>query len=148
MTIHTKYYGDIEYQREDLFFFPDGLFGFSELNDYLPLCMNEEDDAVLLLQSTENPEVAFVVINPLFLCPDYSPSLTPEELSYLGVKNPEELSYFSICVLQNPYSESTVNLKCPIVVNPITHKGLQVIMEHSPYEYRHKLSSFSAIQPR
>lgn len=145
MTIHTNYYGDIEYQKEDLFFFPDGLFGFSDLKYYLPLCMNEEDDAALLLQSTENPEISFVVINPLFLCPDYSPILTPEELSYLEVTDCEELSYFSICVLQNPYSESTVNLKCPLVINPITHKGLQVIMEHCPYEYRHTLSSFPSI---
>lgn len=142
MMIHTRYYGDVEYEETDLFFFPDGLFGFSELKYYLPLCMNEEDDSMLLFQSTEQPEIAFVVINPVFLCPDYSPKLTPQELSYLEVSDSEELSYFAICVLRDSYQESTVNLKCPIAVNPATHKGLQVILENSSYDYRHKLASF------
>lgn len=146
MIIHTKYYGDIEYVKEDLFFFPDGLFGFPELKYYLPLCLNEEDDALLLLQSTENPEIAFVVINPVFLCSDYTPRLAPHELSYLGVSDCEELSYFTICVLKDSYQESTVNLKCPIAVNPTTHKGLQVIMESCPYGYRHNLSSFASME--
>lgn len=144
MIIHTNYYGDIEYRKEDLFFFPDGLFGFSELKYYLPLCMNEEDDALILLQSTENPEIAFIVINPVFLCSDYTPKLTPQELSYLDVSDSEELSYFAICVLKNPYQESIVNLKCPIAINPATHKGLQIIMENCSYDYRHKLSSFAS----
>lgn len=148
MIIQTNYYGDIEYQKEDLFFFPDGLFGFPTLNYFLPLCMNEEDDALLLLQSTEQPEIAFVTINPVFLCADYLPALTEEELSYLEVSSYEELSYFSICVLKNPYSESTVNLKCPIVINPVTHKGLQIIMENTSYEYRQKLSSFPSFGDR
>lgn len=146
MIVHTKYYGDLEYTKEDLFFFPDGLFGFTELKYYLPLCMNEEDDAFLLLQSTEEPEIAFIVINPVFLCPDYAPNLTSQELSYLEVADCEELSYFSICVLKTPYTESTVNLKCPIAINPTTHKGLQVIMENCPYGYRHKLSSFASME--
>lgn len=146
MIIHTKYYGDVEYRKEDLFFFPDGLFGFPELRHYLPLCMNEEDDALLLLQAIENPELAFVTINPVFLCSDYAPKLTAQELSYLGVSDCEELSYFCICVLRDSYLESTVNLKCPIAINPNTHKGLQIIMEDCPYDYRHRLSSFMSVR--
>ena len=81
MQLHTKDYGVIDYEEKDLFHFPDGLFGFSEVQHYLPLCLNEEEDStILLLQGVENPDVAFVVINPFSLDPDYAPTLPTKSL--------------------------------------------------------------------
>ncbi|MCC8024771.1 MAG: flagellar assembly protein FliW [Clostridium sp.] len=145
MTIQTDYYGAVEYEEADLVVFEDGLFGFHNLTCYLPLCLNEDEDTMILLVSVEKPEVAFVLINPLILCPDYSPNLSPEELSCLGVSDSGELSYYAICVVKRDYLENTVNLKCPLAINPDTRKGLQVILEHSPYGFRHPFRSFSSI---
>ena len=145
MTIHTEYYGEIEYENKDLITFTDGLFGFQELKKYLPLYLNDEDDSVILMQSVEQPEIAFVTMNPLYLCPDYSPNLTPEELSYLSVSDSNDLSYYVICVMKDDYLENTVNLKCPLAINPQTRVGMQLILEGSPYGFSHKLSSFPAI---
>ena len=36
MKIDTKYYGEIDYTKDELVVFPDGLFGFSQYHDYLP----------------------------------------------------------------------------------------------------------------
>ena len=99
----------------------------------------------LLFQSVERPEVAFVLINPTCLLPDYSPSLTPEELAFLEVEDSGELSYFVICVIHDNYLDNTVNLKCPLSINPTTRIGMQIIMEQSPYGFRHKLSSFPGL---
>ena len=145
MTIQTDYYGLIDYKEEDLIILPEGLFGFPDLKRYLPLMMDEDDDSMLLFQSVERPEVAFVLINPTFLLPDYSPSLTPEELAFLEVEDSGELSYFVICVIHDNYLDSTVNLKCPLSINPTTRIGMQIIMEQSPYGFRHKLSSFPGL---
>ena len=100
---------------------------------------------MLLLQSVEECKVGFVLINPFLLCPDYSPELTPEELACLGVQDSGELSYYSICVVRDNYLENTVNLKSPLVINPQTRHGIQVILENSPYEYRHELRSFPTV---
>lgn len=145
MKVQTDYYGEVEYEEDDLITLPDGLFGFPDLRYYLPLCLNEEDDFMLLLQSTEKPEVAFIIINPLLLCPDYNPALTPEELSCMGVTDSGELSYYVICVIKDNYLENTVNLKCPLAINPQTKKAMQVILENSSYGFRHKLGSFPAL---
>ncbi|MGL5436387.1 MAG: flagellar assembly protein FliW [Lachnospiraceae bacterium] len=147
MTIQTDFYGEVEYTENDLITIPDGLFGFSELRSYLPLLLSEDtgDDSIILLQSTERAEVAFVLINSGYLDPAYAPLLTPEELSYLGVCDSGELSYYSICVIRDNYLENTVNLKSPIAVNPHTRKATQVILAGSEYGYRHSLSSFPAI---
>lgn len=144
MTIQTDY-GAVEYEKDDLVIFSDGLFGFSKLTQYLLLNLNEEDDSMLLLKSVEEQRVEFVLINPFLLCPDYDPQLTPEELACLGVNDSEELSYYTICVVRENYLENTVNLKCPLVINPQTRHGIQIILENSPYGYRHELRSFSTV---
>lgn len=146
MTIETDY-GTVEYSPEDLIVFTDGLFGFLKLTRYLLLRINEEegDDSILLMLSVEDPNVVFVLINPFFLCPDYSPVLTPEELACLEVTDSGELSYYTICVVRNDYLENTVNLKCPLAINPKTRCGIQIILENTSYEYVHKLGSFPSV---
>ncbi len=49
MKIDTKYYGEIDYTKDELVVFPDGLFGFSQYHDYLPLSMEEDDSSLLIL---------------------------------------------------------------------------------------------------
>ena len=145
MTIQTDY-GAVEYSPEDLITFSDGIFGFPKLTDYLLLRMGEgDDDSILLMLSVEDPNVVFVLINPFFLCPDYSPSLAPQELDCLDVKDSGELSYYAICVVRDEYLEKTVNLKCPLAINPQTRCGIQLILENGSYEYCHRLGDFPSV---
>ena len=92
MKIQTDYFGEVEYDQEDLVTISGGFFGFSDLTYYLPICLSEDEGSLLLMQSTEQPDVAFVVINPAFLSPDYSPILSQEELACLDVSDSGELS--------------------------------------------------------
>ena len=146
LTLDTKDYGLVEYEESDLLDFPDGIFGFTELKKYIPLVLDEnEDNTILLLQSIENPDIAFVVLNPFTLDPDYNPILTPEELSYLGVNSENDLSYYVISVLHNDYLKTTVNMKAPIVINPDRRIGMQVILSNTDYEFRKPLSDFDTV---
>lgn len=142
MNIRTDYFGEIEYKEDDLITVKDGFFGFPELSLFLPLLFEENDDSLLLIQSAEKPEIAFVVISPTALIPEYAPILSKEELDALGVEDSSELCYYAICVIKNNYLEDTVNLKCPLAIHPKTRLARQVILEGQPYGYRHKLSSF------
>ena len=142
MNLIATDYGDIQYEKEDLILFPDGLFGFSELTEYLLICLDEEDSSLLVLQSVQKPEISFAVMNPVLLCPDYSPVLTPEELFSMEVKDSGELSYYVICVVKENLYDSMVNLKCPLTINPETLKGMQVILEGSQYQFRHRIGDF------
>ena len=99
MKTQTDYYGEIEYNLSDLIVVADGFFGFPELKQFLPLRLDEDNDSLLLMQSVENSQVAFVVIAPTILCPDYSPVLTEEDLSALDTQDCNELSYYAVCVI-------------------------------------------------
>ena len=94
MTIETDY-GTVDYEEENLITFVDGLFGFPALKRYLFLSLDENDDSMLMMQSVEDVSVGFALVNPYVLYPDYSPELTPEELSCLKVTDKGELSYYS-----------------------------------------------------
>ena len=84
--------------------------------------------------------LALAVLDPFTLKPDYAPELERGELKAFGVKEAGELGFYVLCAVKNPVSESTVNLKCPLVVHPETREARQIIMER--YEMRHPLAEF------
>lgn len=49
-----------------------------------------------------------------------------------------------LCVVKNPVSTSTVNMKCPVAINDETQTGAQVILDTDEYGMRHLLSEFQA----
>lgn len=144
MKLSTKYFGEIDYSAEDVLRFPKGLFAFEEETEFLLLPFSGSDGTLLCLQSLTTPQLAFVAMNPFSLDGSYAPVLQPEELEELGVGDSTELCYYVLCAVKNPVSTSTVNLKCPVVINDETRKCLQVILEGDRYGMRHLLAEFEA----
>ena len=144
MKLTTKYFGEINYSEEDVLHFPRGIFAFEEEREFLLLPFSGSDGTLLCLQSLTTPQLAFVVMNPFTMDPAYTPVLQPEELSDMGVEESTELCYYVLCVVKNPVSTSTVNMKCPVVINDQTRIATQVILEGGEYGMRHLLSEFQA----
>lgn len=142
LKLQTKYFGEIEYGPEDVIRFPAGLFGFEDEQNFLILPFEGSDGNLLCMQSVGTPALAFVIMNPFSLLPDYMPVLREAELRQFGVKDVQELGYYVLCVVKNPVSSSTVNLKCPVVINQETRVARQVIMETDAYGMRHPLAEF------
>lgn len=142
MELNTKYFGPVSYTDEDLLHFPQGLFGFEEEKTFLLIPFDGDDSALLCLQSTATPALAFVVMNPFSLDGNYAPILQPDELRIMGVGSSQDLCYYVLCVVRDPVSASTVNLKCPVVINEDTREAMQVILETPAFHMRHLLSEF------
>lgn len=141
LKLQTKYFGEIEYEAKDVIRFPAGIIGFEEEQAFLLLPFDGGGGGMLCLQSAQTPALAFVVLDPFALLPDYTPELEPAELRQFGVTDVGELGFYVLCAVKNPVSASTVNLKCPLVIHPETREARQVIMER--YEMRHPLAEFS-----
>lgn len=144
MQLQTKYFGSIIYEAEDVLDFPEGLFAFEDERQYLLLPFAGSDGSMLCLQSVATPALAFVVMNPYSLDPGYDPQLRAEELGVLGAEKDSPLYVYTLCAVKSPVSDSTVNLRCPVVINPETNRAVQVILEMGDYHMRHLLSEFSA----
>ena len=142
MRLDTKYFGNITYDPEDVLEFPNGLFGFEQEKQFLLLPFSGSQGNMLCLQSISAPSPAFILMNPFSLKPDYAPLLSREELQLMGVTHSHELCYYVMCVVREPVGESTVNLRCPVVVNPDLRRACQVILEGDVYHMRHRLDEF------
>ncbi len=142
MKIQTKYFGTIHCQADECLTFPTGLFGFEEERQFVLLPFEGGIDALLCLQSVQTPALAFIVMDPFALRPDYQPMLRPQELAALDAPDNEQLCYYVLCAVKKPVSSSTVNLKCPIAVNPHTLTAYQIVLEADCYGMRHSLEEF------
>lgn len=147
MKLQTKYFGEISYEEGDIITFPSGLFGFEEEHTFLLLPFEGSAGTLLCFQSVTTPALAFVVMDPFALRPDYAPELQPGELKSLGVEDSQDLGFYVLCVVKKPVSDSTVNLKCPVAIHPETRVAQQVILETDAYEMRHPLSEFKEGAP-
>ncbi len=141
MKLQTKYFGEIEYDADDILTFPNGLYGFDNEREFLLIPFEGSHCTLLSLQSRMTPGLAFILMDPFALKPDYLPVLQKPELSALGVRDSGDLCYYVMCVVKEPTLDSTVNLKCPVAINPTTRVSAQVILETNQYEMRHLLSS-------
>ncbi len=142
MKLQTKYFGEIDYEAEDVITFPVGPFSFEEEHEFLILPFDGGAGSLLCFQSVHTPALAFVAMDPFALLPSYEPVLQPHELKELGAADSQELGFYVLCVVKKPVSDSTVNLKCPVAVHPESRVARQVILETDDYEMRHPLAEF------
>ncbi|MFR3730913.1 flagellar assembly protein FliW [Lacrimispora sp.] len=143
MEIKTQYFGTITCSEQEIIYFPEGLFGFTELKEYIPLAFEDNSDALISLQSLEDPTVSFILMNPFQLYTDYSPILSDEDKRLLDASyNEDNISYYVICVIHESMEDSTVNLKSPIAVNTNTRRARQIILDNALYKFRHPIKDF------
>ena len=141
MKTKTRYFGEIDYTGDEVITLPKGLFGFEEEQKFLLLPFSDAG-TLFSFQSVKTPELAFTLMHPFSLHAGYAPVLQAEELKTLNAEKSEELYYYVMCTVKEPVTECTVNMKCPLAINPDTHSGMQVILEDDAWEMRHKLSEF------
>ncbi|NLW55555.1 MAG: flagellar assembly protein FliW [Firmicutes bacterium] len=138
MKIKTKFYEEIEISEEEMIHFPEGLPGFETEKRFVYL--HPEDTVFGCLQSCQTPEVAFIVISPFRLCPDYDLVLDEEKVALLGLAKPEDALILAIVTIPpGQPDQATVNLQAPLVINLPAKKGLQVILSDSGYPLRFQL---------
>lgn len=142
MRLQTKYFGEIEYNKEDVLVFTNGLFGFEDEKEFLLLPFEGSSETLLCFQSIQTSQLAFIAMNPFSVNPAYTPVLSDEELRQMEVSHSKELCYYVLCVVKDPIAESTLNFKCPVVVNPDTSRAAQVILNTDQYHMRHRLDEF------
>ncbi len=143
MRTDTTYFGEVDYDEEELIHFPRGLYGFEDETDFLLIDFGE-DSGLLSLQSVRTPQLSFVLMHPFSLAPEYTPVLQPEELKALEAERSEDLYYYVLCAVKEPVPESTVNMQCPVAINPDTRQAMQVILENGAWHMRHRLADLAA----
>lgn len=139
MKISNKYFGEIEYAAEEKLRFSEGLFGFEEQKEFLPIPFEAGSDALICLQSLEDEDLSFVLLNPFLFFVDYDPKISETDRTAIGSPKDEDISYYVIGVIREQVGDSTVNLKAPVAVNAKTRDARQIILDDPAYTFRHSL---------
>lgn len=144
MNISTKYFDDVSISEQDIIYFKEGIFGFENFKKYIIIEFESGSDNLLCLQSIDDEELAFVLMNPFNLMSEYKPQLSDSDIEDLDIdENTEGVLYYVICVVKDSISESTVNMKCPIVINPKSKMAKQIILDSEEYSFKHELKQFT-----
>jgi flagellar assembly factor FliW len=120
--------------------FPAGLPGFPQAHQFALAPWGPAGSPFLLLSSTDDPEVGFVVVPPWVFYPDFEFELDTATAERLGLNEAEDAVVFAVVTLRERPEESTLNLLGPIVVNRFTHEAAQVVLASAGYSVRAPLA--------
>ena len=140
MIVNTKYFGEMNVTDDDKILFPEPLPGFEHLSEFILIRFYDDSDSILCLQSVDDSDLAFVIMNPFYIVKNYSPALSAEDRITIKAEEKTPLSFYAIAVVHDDWNDSTVNLKCPIVINTENGLAKQLIMDDSAgYSMRHPI---------
>lgn len=118
-------FGDLEVPSDSVVEIEGGMIGFPKETRYVLL---EYNPPFSWLHSVENPDLAFVVINASDVG-DYYVSRLPLAGFELSTGEIKDLSAINVVAVRPNPADSTINLKAPVIVNVVSRKGKQIILE-------------------
>jgi len=137
MKINTRHFGEIEIEDEKIVDFPEGIPGFEHVRKFVLLSNIDEDSPFRWLQCVDDPSLAFAVIDPRTIKPDYTVDVDDSEIEILNIENCDDVVILSIVVVPEDITRMTANLKAPIIINSANMTGKQVIMDKCDYPVRY-----------
>ncbi len=139
MQLETTRFGTIDYDDQSVITFTQPIIGFQEYRRYIFIDGPPESN-LIWLQSIDSGELAFILMDPRYVVPDYSYKLGQHELSELAVTVEDELDVFTLVVVPQDPSQVRTNLKAPVLINPKQRLAKQTILEKSSYPVQFILS--------
>jgi len=137
VKLMTKAYGLIDVDERQKIIFPQGLFGFENLRDYVLL--DAEQQPFYWLQSMDMEHVAFVLINPFVFRPDYEVNIPNEDMAEINIHSPEKALIFSIVTIPADGKNITANLQGPLIINRDNRTGKQVVLSDDRWNTKHDI---------
>ena len=139
MTIETRLFGTVTIEDEKLIVFPDWIIGFPYMKKFVLIRDEENEEAAIMwLQSMEEPQFAMPVVEPHLVVKGYNPVVDDEHLLPLGGLKEENTYSLVTITVPAKIEKMTANLKAPIVINMENNRAVQLIVEDE-YEVKHPI---------
>jgi flagellar assembly factor FliW len=117
--------------------FADGLPGFEGARQFV-LVTSAAIEPFTIIQGTGEGGPSFVAIDPHRVAPGFRPVLEAADRARLGEPGNGPFLWLAL-VTARPRTNATVNLRAPLVINPASMRGIQVVPAESPYTIDHPL---------
>jgi flagellar assembly factor FliW len=146
MILETTRFGTLDVDPDSVITLTQPILGFQEFRRYVLLPGPSEH--LTWLQSTDSPELAFILMDPRAIVPDYDVDLRTQELSELAVASTDDLSIYTLIVVPQDPTKVRTNLRAPILINVKQRLGKQTILERSNYPIQFYLTQAKKGEPQ
>ena len=120
-------FGRLEVRPDQILTFCSPMIGFEKLRRYAVL-PSLDCPPLVWLQSIEEVEVAFPMLDPTHVFADYKPTLPPiHSILEAEASSPLQL----LCVVCEEEGQLGLNLMAPIVVNGQNQKAAQIVLQEA-----------------
>ena len=142
VEVNTNAFGKIAIEDDKIIRFEHGILGFPNLKDFTLIFNIEKgsESSIKWLQSLDEPNFAMPVMDPALVMDDYVPMFDRELLKPLGENLiPENLMMLVTVTVPKEITQTTVNLKAPIIVNVQECKAVQLISDDDAYSIKYAI---------
>ena len=129
MQIKTKAKGNVEVSEDQLLKIPAGLIGFEQYTEFA--LIDSSSKPFVWLQSTEDSNLAFLLIDPFLVCKEYETDIDDKELLKVGITEAAQVLVLTTVTVPNDGGPVTTNLLGPIIINKKNRKAMQVVLNEN-----------------
>lgn len=141
MKIRTTRFGIIEVPDDSIVNLPEGILGFPGVKRFVLLEHDSEGTPFRWLQAVDEPDIAFIVMDPQQVVTGYEVRFDDELSERLGCRIADE-KFAMMAIVNVPRDNPiamTVNIRAPIIVHLEKRIGWQVVLPNEEYPIRHRL---------
>ena len=125
--LRSQLFGDLIVDEDAILEFADGLFGFASCKQWV--MVNAGRPGWCWLHALDHRALAFLLVDPFEAFPEFSVTLSPQDLGALAAQSATEVGVFAIVTLPRAANEPmTVNLQGPVAIVASSRRGRQLVL--------------------
>lgn len=133
MKIDSPRFGTLEVEPSKVIDFPHGLPGFENCLRFTLFHPEGEDPKYFILQSLDEPAVAFHLADPARFGFSYEIALSDAEAATLQLTDPAQMAVAVILTKPEDDGPVNANLNAPLIMNLVARRGLQHVFAELKY---------------
>lgn len=102
--------------------------GFPERRHFA-LVQLDDDGVLCSMTSLDEPDLRFLVVPPGRFFPDYAPEVEDDVLEDLEIESEDDVLLLVVLNAGGSLATTTANLAAPVLVNPTTRRGGQIVLD-------------------
>ncbi len=128
MKLETTRFGAIDLDEKMIIEMKGPILGFERLRKFI-LLKQDEQTPFSWFQSIEDGSLAFIVMNPQMVKPDYEPEISDLDVALLEIETAADVVLLSIITVRSNPTLISANLRAPIVINSKKRNAKQIVLD-------------------
>ena len=137
MEVKSKVMGPVSVSEKQLIKIPQGLYGFE--NNHSFALIEAPQKPFLWLQSLEDENLSFLLINPFIFRADYELDIDDKDLEIIKIKDPKDAIILVLVTVKGNGEPITANLQGPLVINKENNLAVQAVLADSRWTTKHDI---------